>query len=562
MMFIPCTDSTPHFLKYFDLNVAPHILYYSYIPIILIALFLGIYILIKDKFSRSSKFIFAVALAFAIWVLNIIFQWVIVYANISMFSWQITPIIEIFIPISVLYFFYIFSYKKIPNFIKYSSYLVVSLVALILGTKFNMPAFNPSICEATVGPLLYGVNYFEIFVAIYIVMVSLKEFFSTKNTESIKKQSLLLAVGSAIFLVIFSLSNILGQSTRIYSINLFGPIGMLVFLIFLSYLIVKYGAFNIKLIATQALVVGISVLIGAQLFFPSNLTDEIITAVTLAAFLVAGYFLIRSVKREIEAKVKEQVQREQIEHLTSVLSHDVKGFIGKDSQLFLEISEGSFDDDLNMLKTMSKQLYTDGNKMLETVIEILSKRDGKPVPKPFSLKDAVLSAVEGTDRNMVKQKNINIETHFDDTIDYVINADRRQILTNVLQNLVDNSVKYHIQNGHTIITLNKKDPSTFHFEIKDNGSGIAESDKKRIFSKGGHGEESYKMNKDSTGVGLFLAKNDIVAHHGKIWFESTKGVGTTFLFDLPVDVTNLKATLVKMPETIPMSIQSLSENKS
>ena len=85
-----------------------------------------------------------------------------------------------------------------------------------------------------------------------------------------------------------------------------------IFIAFLAYIIVRYKAFSIKLIAAQALVFALVILIGSQFFFIRNPVNKVLNGVTLALSLGFGYLLVKSVKREVE-------QRERLEMLTREL---------------------------------------------------------------------------------------------------------------------------------------------------------------------------------------------------------------------------------------------------
>jgi signal transduction histidine kinase len=65
--------------------------------------------------------------------------------------------------------------------------------------------------------------------------------------------------------------------------------------------------------------------------------------------------------------------------------------------------------------------------------------------------------------------------------------------------------------------------------------GITSEDREKLFTEGGHGVNSIKINVHSTGYGLFIAKKITDAHKGKIWVESEgAGKGSTFFVELPV----------------------------
>ena len=70
--------------------------------------------------------------------------------------------------------------------------------------------------------------------------------------------------------------------------------------------------------------------------------------------------------------------------------------------------------------------------------------------------------------------------------------------------------------------------------MKDTGIGINEEDKERLFTEGGHGKDSQKVNAHSTGYGLFIAKSIVLAHGGTIRAESDgEGKGSTFIVEFP-----------------------------
>lgn len=103
----------------------------------------------------------------------------------------------------------------------------------------------------------------------------------------------------------------------------------------------------------------------------------------------------------------------------------------------------------------------------------------------------------------------------------------------VIQNILDNAVKYTPEGGKITISLNKKNKN-LEIKVQDSGIGIPENEKGRLFNKFFRGTNAAKMNNDGSGLGLFIAKNIIDEHGGKIWFDSTEGQGSAFYFTLPI----------------------------
>jgi|SRR3989344_1098497 len=107
---------------------------------------------------------------------------------------------------------------------------------------------------------------------------------------------------------------------------------------------------------------------------------------------------------------------------------------------------------------------------------------------------------------------------------------RRKVFTE--GNELDNAVKY-CPSGSVTVGLSKKDGKII-LSIKDTGVGISEEDKTHLFTEGGRGKESLKVNVHSTGYGLYIAKGVVEAHHGRIWAESEGAdKGSAFFVELP-----------------------------
>ena len=103
----------------------------------------------------------------------------------------------------------------------------------------------------------------------------------------------------------------------------------------------------------------------------------------------------------------------------------------------------------------------------------------------------------------------------------------------VMQNFLENAVKYTPEYGKIEITIEILD-NVLEVKIKDNGVGIPKKDQVKLFSKFFRASNVMRLQTEGTGLGLFIAKNIIDKHNGKIWIESEEGKGTTACFNLPL----------------------------
>ena len=113
-----------------------------------------------------------------------------------------------------------------------------------------------------------------------------------------------------------------------------------------------------------------------------------------------------------------------------------------------------------------------------------------------------------------------------------IKADRIKIGA-VLANMVSNAIKYSPQ-GTSITISCKKHMDSIEVSVKDQGCGIAETDKKRVFERFSDIDNPHIMHSSGFGIGLYLCSEIVSHHHGKIWVENNSDAGCTFSFKLPI----------------------------
>ncbi|XOB42115.1 MAG: sensor histidine kinase [Candidatus Nealsonbacteria bacterium] len=102
----------------------------------------------------------------------------------------------------------------------------------------------------------------------------------------------------------------------------------------------------------------------------------------------------------------------------------------------------------------------------------------------------------------------------------------------VMENLLDNAIRYSNEKGGVEITLSVKNNDIL-FSIKDNGVGIPQKDHKYIFQKFFRSENILKHQTKGSGLGLYISKEIIKRAKGKIGFNSEENKGSTFWFTIP-----------------------------
>ena len=113
----------------------------------------------------------------------------------------------------------------------------------------------------------------------------------------------------------------------------------------------------------------------------------------------------------------------------------------------------------------------------------------------------------------------------------IVHADKEKI-TQVLQNLIENSIKYGKEGGNIVASMYKTDGKHILIEISDDGIGIPEKHLTRIFERFYRTEEGRSIDVTGSGLGLAICKHIIEAHNQTIHVRSTEHVGTTIGFTL------------------------------
>lgn len=158
-------------------------------------------------------------------------------------------------------------------------------------------------------------------------------------------------------------------------------------------------------------------------------------------------------------------------------------------------------------------------------------------PKPTNLGDLV-SEIEKELKNKIKDKNQSFSVKVEKGLPK-ISIDQNLIME-VYKNLVTNAIKYTPAKGKISVAISKVG-SEIISKITDNGYGIPEKEKNKVFEKFYRGENITKIVKEGNGLGLYLVKQIIDVSGGTIGFESVVDKGTTFWFGLPLSGSKPKA---------------------
>ncbi len=523
-------------------NVFSPLIYYSHLTPVVVCLILGIYIFIANRKSLLNKTLLFITTTLSIWLLLDLVLWASDSTRVVTMAWAIVNIIEPIIYAGFLYFTLVFISGKDVS-AKNKLWIVLPLLPVILAgwSTWNVLGFNLTNCDREVveGPLAFYNYLIEVGYVFAILVIGARSWIKSKGLTT-RTQSIAVVVSILILLLGFASGNIIGSFSEDWTIGQYGLFVIPVSVGMLSYFVIRLRFVGqSQIMAAQVLVLGLWIAVGSILFIQDISLVRWIVGITLAFLAVLGYILLRSFKLEVEQRKEIEQLAHELEStnkqqviLIHFITHQIKGFVAKSRNIFAELREGSYGVVPETMKPLIEEGFRSDTKGAQTIQEILNAaniKSGKVeyTMQPFDLKVLIEDVLKDL-KVLAEGKGLNLTS----TLESITFTGDKGQLVNAFKNLIDNSVKY-TPSGTVDVTLAKKNGKIL-FEIKDTGVGIDADDMKNLFTEGGHGKNSQKINVESTGFGLYIVKNIIEAHKGTVRAESEgEGKGSHFIVELP-----------------------------
>lgn len=260
---------------------------------------------------------------------------------------------------------------------------------------------------------------------------------------------------------------------------------------------------------------------------------ELILEVTAAPIFlekeeIGKMILLHDVTRE---KLVEKLKTE----FVSISAHQLRtpmSAIKWSLQMVLNEDAGPLTEDQRDLLLKAYESNERTVRLINDLLNVTRIEEGRYIYKLEALDlVSILKDLAKFYKEVAAQKNITFETNLPEKVP-LIKGDEEKIKL-AITNLIDNAINYTLAGGKVTVTL-KEGEKELIFSVQDTGIGIPEKEKARIFTKFFRGVEAMKLQTSGSGLGLFIAKNIVEAHGGKIWFESQEKKGTTFYFTIPI----------------------------
>ncbi|WP_346917403.1 HAMP domain-containing sensor histidine kinase [Clostridium sp.] len=183
-------------------------------------------------------------------------------------------------------------------------------------------------------------------------------------------------------------------------------------------------------------------------------------------------------------------------------------------------------DDYKKTLAIVEQTAMKMNAMVEALLDTV-RQENASLDDDVNLEEIIWDVTDDL-KPITKQKQVEIVCHINPVPIFKGND---VLLYRGIYNIVENAIKYNLQNGSVSVSLHEHDHQ-IELKISDTGNGIDSDDLQHIF------EPFYRIKKDSSpkgyGLGLALAKSAVTVHAGEITVSSTPGQGTQFNIYIPI----------------------------
>ena len=236
--------------------------------------------------------------------------------------------------------------------------------------------------------------------------------------------------------------------------------------------------------------------------------------------------------KTMEIQQLRELEKYRKEYLGNV-SHELKTPVFNIQGFILTLLEGGLDDpNINMLYLKRTEKSIDRMISIINDLEAIAKLESGELElhyERFNIHNLVEDVFELQE---IRAHNRDIQLNFGKTTDQnvFVYADKQRI-SQVISNLVVNSINYGKQGGKTTVSFYDMD-NVILVQVRDTGIGIPENELPRIFERFYRVDKSRSRDQGGTGLGLAIVKHIIEAHKQTINVNSTPGKGTSFTFTL------------------------------
>ena len=498
-------------------------------------IYLALFVFFKDHKPLTNKLMILSFLATACYTISHV---VAVNVTDPQFSRNIltfnlsTIFIGVFISHTILSFMNKLKEKRLQIILIYFFSIALTTFMVVYPDLF----LGPSV------PKMYFVNYYDagplyslmmawnIIVALYIFYQMLSEY---------KKADFILRNRLKYLFIAFLFAYIFGWQAYwlVFNIKIDPAWGALMvpsFSIIFTYALLKYDLLDIKIVAKKALVYSISVVVIGLFIVLFNYINNLIIS-TVPSFPTWIFPIILSiVVVSIGVLVWRQLRLSDVlkSEFISTVTHKFRTPLTHIRWASENLAKLPLGDEA---KIELEYIQTANNNLVELTNLLVNISESESLYYKYNSEKIefldLIDQIEKEISNQIKIKKANLVKQVENVF---INGDTKRIKF-VIQTLLENAIHYSDE-GSTVTIKITGDKNSVTISVKDHGIGIEEKELALMFSKFHRSKQAILCDTEGMGIGLYISREIIRRHHGKIWVESEGlGKGSTFFVNLPVN---------------------------
>ena len=222
--------------------------------------------------------------------------------------------------------------------------------------------------------------------------------------------------------------------------------------------------------------------------------------------------------------------------LYSVIAHDLRSPVGSIkmvlNMLTLSLPKELIGGDMFELLNSANQTTEEVFSLLDNLLKWTKSQIGrlKVVYQEIDISKVIEGVIEIF--TMVADLK-HISLNFGDHPENVLVYGDIDMIKSVVRNIISNAIKFNNENGEIVVSLKEMDGFAV-VSVRDSGCGMDEDQQRKLLHTDTHFSTFGTNNEEGSGLGLLLCLDFVVKNGGKLWFESEKGVGSTFYFTIPL----------------------------
>lgn len=399
--------------------------------------------------------------------------------------------------------------------------------------------------------VLYGVYVVVLYGGLFICgVVDVVRVIRNKEIYNQKRRDI-----AKLLLIVYFLSWTAGASNfpLWYGIEIL-PYGN--FIVFIYVLVLSYAAFKYNFMhMRQALILLIVnfIIIGSLMSLVSAETmyEFIFRIFTVGLMIFFSFLLIKTFKWEVNRKDDLQVMTDKLarandelrkldnakSEFISIASHQLRTPLTAIKGYISLILEGSYGETEPKMRDALNKVYLANERLIQLVEDLLniSRIESGRLEYKFDHHRMEDLVNELYDTFVLRAKERGLA--------FSVKTPRKPLppvemdyskMREVISNLIDNAIKYTKEGNVTVIV--EKHFNTVRVTVADTGIGVPKDLVSQLFEKFSRGKDTNRLHVEGTGLGLYVGRNLVAAHHGRMWVESAgSGRGSKFIVDIPLE---------------------------